>query len=163
MVIVSKDNNKGNNKGFTLIELMVAMLILLVGGLALITSAAMVMEHNMTNQLRDEAVRVAEQDMSILRNTPFASLPAGPAVGGWGTINGGIWTAAPPPGSCQTVQRSFRGIQNFSYTVCERITGLSATTRQIDVAVGWDYKGTGVLAPTVRKYQHSASSIVTSN
>lgn len=140
-----------NNNGFTLLEVMVAFLILLVGGLALIKTAGVVMEHNMTNQLRDEAVRVAEQDMNRLKNTPFASLvPAGC----WGTIGGGACAA------CSTVQRGFRGVTSFSYTVCERITNLSATTRQIEVAVGWDYKGAGNLVPTMTRYQHSASSII---
>lgn len=144
-----------NKRGFTLIELMAAMLILLVGGLALITSATVVMEYNFKNQLRDEAVKIAEQEMSRLTNTPFNSLPAGD----WGTINGGVW-ALPAPASCQAIQRSFRGVTSFSYTVCERITTLSADTIQIEVAVGWDYKGTGALAPTVRRYQHSVSSIL---
>lgn len=140
-----------NNRGFTLIEILVAMFILLVGMLALLNSAAVIIENNLINVLRDEAVRIAEQRMGELKNTPFDSLTAG----GWGALSAGAWTA-----NCQTIQRSFRSIQNFPYAVCERVVDLSADTKQIDIAVGWNYKGTGAIAPTQRKYQHGISSTV---
>jgi type IV pilus assembly protein PilV len=150
-----------NNKGFTLIEILVAMFILLFGMLALLNSAAVMIENNLINVLRDEAVRIAEQRMGELKNTrftvPFDDLDDLLTAGGWGTldVSTGVWAA-----NCQTIQRGFRSIQNFPYTVCERVTNLSSNTKQIDIAVGWNYKGTGAIAPTQRKYQHSISSTV---
>lgn len=128
-----------NNKGFTLIEVIIAMFILMIGMLALLNTAAVMTEHNLINILRDEAVRIGEQKSDELRNTSLTAI-------GW---------------TCSDESRLMRSVST-TYNVCYRITNLSAdgNTRQLDVAVGWDYKGTGTLSPTNRKYQHSISSII---
>src|SRR5512136_2934964 len=63
-----------NNGGFTLIELMAAMVITLVGLLGLLQAINVAMEHNLKNQLRDEAVLVAEQWMGNLKTRGFSQL-----------------------------------------------------------------------------------------
>src|SRR5512136_3093130 len=63
-----------NNGGFTLIELMVAMVITLVGLLGLLQAINMAIEHNLKNQLRDEAVLIAEQWMGNLKTRGFNQL-----------------------------------------------------------------------------------------
>lgn len=130
-----------SKEAFTLVEVVIAMFILMIGLLALLNTAAVIIENNLINILRDEAVRIGEQKMDELRNS-------NPAAAAW-------------PSPCPTVQRVVRSV-NTTFTVCSQVTNLSAdgNTRQLDVAVGWDYKGTGTITPTIRKYQHSLSSVV---
>jgi len=60
-----------NESGFTVIELLVAMVIMLVSLMALLQSVDIALEHNLKNQMRGEAVRVAEEAMSNMRNRAF--------------------------------------------------------------------------------------------
>lgn len=121
-----------NNKGFTLIEILVAMSILLIGMLALLNSTAVMIQHNLGNILRDEAVRIAEENMSNLKNTPFDSLASsGPT----------------------TVTRTFRGIsKNYTVNITVSSPGGAADTKTLEVAVTWTHKG--------QNLQHSITSMV---
>ena len=61
-----------NRSGFTLIEVLVAMVITLVGLLGLLQSINLAMEHNVRNHLREEATRVGEREMNAFRANPSA-------------------------------------------------------------------------------------------
>lgn len=63
-----------NNCGFTLVEVLVAILILLVGLLGLLETVNVGISHNMRNQLRDQAVLISEMKMSQFRTRPFDQL-----------------------------------------------------------------------------------------
>jgi len=121
---------------------------ILIGGLfPLIYMVSVAMEKNAQNLIRNEAVRVAEQYMSQMKTTPFPQLSAG--------------------ASCSNVNRQMRlvneGGSGKQYTVCTNIADLSPFSKELTVAVGWDYKGSGgVMAPTNRQYQHSIISIYSS-
>lgn len=60
-----------NRAGFTLIEVMVAMGIMIVGLLGLLKSIELANRQNMNNQQREEVVRVAERAMQEMRSLPF--------------------------------------------------------------------------------------------
>ena len=49
-----------NNKGFTIIELLVSILIMSIMFLALLHSLTIYMKYNMLNTLRNEAVKIAQ-------------------------------------------------------------------------------------------------------
>ena len=66
-----KLTSASNNKGFTLIEVMTAMLILTVGLLGLLQAVNVSMEHNLKNRLRDNAVMIGEQHINGLIKMPF--------------------------------------------------------------------------------------------
>ena len=51
---------KLKNRGFTLVEVMVAMLILFIGMMALLWALTAAVEHNLKNQMTDEAVRLGK-------------------------------------------------------------------------------------------------------
>lgn len=114
MIILLQDS-----RGFTLIELMVAMLITLVGLVGLLQAVNVAMEHNMRNMLRDEAVLVGEQVMGYQKVRPFAQIS---------TTNSAVTVNS----------RLRRG--SLSYTVAPTSTALS-TARQLIVTVSWRYKG----------------------
>ncbi len=101
---------------------MIALVVLLLVFLALMQTALVSINANMTNVLRDEAVAIAEQYIIEARNIPFADLPAGTATA--------------------TVTRSFR---NFSlpggFSVTRTVTDQGVNDKQIGVTVTWTWKG----------------------
>ncbi len=112
---------------------MVAMLILFISMMALLWALTMAVDHNLKNQMTDEAVRIAEDRMNALRGTTFAALADGNT----------------------TATRYFR---NFSvaFTVQWTVQSLSAhNSRAIRVVVTWNWKGMG--------HQHSITSIVSTD
>ncbi len=123
-----------NKKGVSLVEVMIALVILLLVFLALMQTALVSIDANMTNVLRDEAVNIAEMRMDEARNTAFDSL----------TIGG--------PTAQPQVLRNIRNIANFQYNVTRTIAGAGADNRQVTIAVTWNWKE--------NPYTHSITSIV---
>ena len=60
--------------GFTIIEFLVAVLILTVGLFGLLTSLDVAMKQNVSTKLKDNAVVLAEQFLANNRSTPLVSL-----------------------------------------------------------------------------------------
>jgi prepilin-type N-terminal cleavage/methylation domain-containing protein len=123
---------KQKNRGFTLVEVLVAIAFLTISMLAVLHALGLSVEHNMKNIIMDEAVRIAEQKMNELRNTPIASLTSS--------------TQSP-------LLRTFRNV-TISYNVNWIVQNLSADSRTIQVLVQWRWKNID--------HQHSATSIVSS-
>lgn len=63
-----------NKKGLTLVEVLIAMVVLLLVSLAMLQTALLGIDSNMRNVLRDEAVSIAEQRMNYTSSIPFATL-----------------------------------------------------------------------------------------
>lgn len=59
--------SKAGDRGFTLIEVLMAMLVLTVGLLGLLQSVNISYEHNLRKRLREEAVVLAEEHLNDLR------------------------------------------------------------------------------------------------
>ena len=128
--------SSGSDDGFTLIEVMVAMLITLVALLGLLQAVGMVTETNFKNQMRDEAVQVAEQQMNYLMSITDATRQASEAA------RFANWSVA----------STLRGI-NKKYRVAVLTKDTGSFSRQIDVRVVWTYKNTSTA--------HSVSSVKT--
>lgn len=130
-----------NKKGFTLVEVMIALVVLLLVSLALMQTALVGIDSNMRNVLRDEAVGIAEMRMNEARNQPFDSLAAGTTSG--------------------TVSRNLRNITNFSYTVTRTVTDLPPTNpdnKQINITVIWEWKENTVA--NGNPFTHSITTLV---
>ena len=67
-------NNKNRN-GFSLIELMVAMVILTIATLGLLQALTHYIQINMDNEMRNEAMRITEKRMELIRGLQFADTP----------------------------------------------------------------------------------------
>jgi type IV pilus assembly protein PilV len=63
-----------NSNGFTMVEVMVATVIILVGLLGLLQAVNLAMETNLRNQLRDEAIYVGERVINEQRGRGFDSI-----------------------------------------------------------------------------------------
>jgi type IV pilus assembly protein PilV len=134
-----------NNKGVSLVEVMIALVVLLLVFLALLQTALLSIDNNLRNLLRQEAISIADQQMIDLKNTPFenAALTAGLTC------------------PVQTIQRDFRQIKR-DYNVCVEVTDLDDTpdTKRVTVVVGWNHRNeTTPLPPTGNEYQHSITTV----
>ncbi len=121
------------NRGFTLIEVMMAILILMVGMLGLLQAINLAIEVNLRNQLREEAVNVGERVMNEMRGKGFDNI-----------------SVASTPTDTYTypvyqIPSKIRGTSR-TYSVSRRSTVLSSVnslpvTKQLEVLVNWTYKG----------------------
>lgn len=120
-----------NKKGMTLIEMMIALVLLMLVSLAVMKTALLGINENMKNALRNEAVNVADQKMNELRNTDFAVISLGTQ-----TETG--------------IDRTFRA-SSVTFTPARTVTQVNADAIQINVAVSWTYRG--------KDYTHSVTTI----
>ena len=123
------------NSGFTLVEVVMAILILMVGMLGLLQAINLATEVNIRNQVREEAVFLGERVMNELRGKGFDNISAA-----YGAYNS--------PSKLRGVTRSYTVLR--SSTVLSTVSG-SPATKQMTVTVTWNYKGVGyqnrVVAP----------------
>lgn len=117
--------SRQNNRGFTLVELMMAMLITVIGLMGLLESVNLAMGYNLKNQLRDEAVLIGEQQMGVLKATPFNQVL---------------------PSTTVQVDSRLRGGFTKFFTVKSESTTWSAPdqpdqAKLLTVTVTWTYKG----------------------
>jgi type IV pilus assembly protein PilV len=128
-------------RGFTLLELLIAIVILTVGMMGLLQVYTSYIRINMDNTMRNEAMRIAEAAMEQLRNTSFSALP----------VDGSTITS--------TTQRIIRKIAvDFTVTthvhdLSIRSDGVTPNSKAIQMLVQWVSKGT--------PHQHSAATVIT--
>ncbi len=120
-----------NNEGFTLVELLVAILILMVGMLGLLQSVNIAIQSNMQNQLRNEALLVADSSM------------ANELAKGFDAVSTSTQNVYGPP---RRVLNAF-----ISYSVAR--TGQAfQNSKEVDFRVSWRYKGV--------RYTHDAGGLI---
>lgn len=123
--------NLKNSNGFTLVEFLVAIVILSVGLLGLLQTINYSIDHNMNTQLRNEAIRLADERMATEKSKGYDAIPA--------TTEKQIVKVG--------VANSFK-----NYSVVKSALEVTDYTKNVQVRVGWRYKGTA--------YNHIISSLV---
>lgn len=109
-----------NSDGFTLVEFLVSIVILMVGLLGLLQAVNFALQTNLATQLRNEAVVVADSQMSMELAKPFDLVST--------TIS--------------TKPSVSRNIYNGSRTYSVIRSGQNLTdSKQVNIEVGWSYKG----------------------
>ncbi len=120
-----------NSKAFTLVEVMVAVIILTVGLLGMLQVINLAVVTNLQNDARNQAVLIAEERMARERSLPFENITAT----GEKSLNVGI---------------PMRGVPtNYSVTLGVQNVGNS---KKIDVGVRWTVKGLN--------HEHAISTMV---
>lgn len=125
-----------NRKGFTLIELLVAMLVLSIGLMAMLDGLANYVRINIDNQMRNEAMRIAEATLETLRNAGFSDVQTGAVV-----------ITSPE-------QRRFRNIP-ISFAVSWTRQNISSSSVAIQVSVTWSHRSVS--------HRHDAASIISTD
>lgn len=121
----------GNSKasGFTLIEVMVAMLVLSIGMMALIQTLGYAISHNFSNKLRSDAVMIAGRAMGHERSRPFEQISS-------------VKSSAKVPFAMGFV----------NYSVTKKVDDLGATLKRVQFDVAWRDK-------QVKKHHYLTSTI----
>ena len=105
------------SRGFTLIEMLMALLILTVGLLGLLQSVGVAYEHNVRTRLRDEAVAIAEEQLSEMRRDP--TIDTFPAF--------------------STAIRPISGASK-AFRVSRAVEPIGESSRKLTVTVRWSFK-----------------------
>lgn len=123
-----------NKSGFTLIEFLVAIVILMIGLLGMLSGVNLAIEKTVETSLRNEAITLADERMMHKRAKAFSAISTG-------TIN------APQ----SETSRFFRGVYK-NYSVQEIVTQSTPNSKEIILNVSWKFKN--------KKSTHSISSFV---
>ncbi len=145
----------GNN-GVSLVEVLIALVVLLLVFIGLLQAALLGIDHNMRNLLREEAINIVSQKAEEARSLPFDHVKSNPGVC---SITNNICsvnedctigeTCNTPPtatiSSCSDpnypmlIQRNFRNMQkDFGSRIT--VTDIDADTKEINVLVRWEHK-----------------------
>ena len=126
-----------NEKGFTLVEVLVATLIMTVGLFGLLQVINVAIDHNMNNQFRHEAVKLADSQMELLRSRSFYDISTNSANPLTSVVS-------------SRVNYVFK-----IYSVIRQGSAITPNTSQVDITVTWGYKKI--------RYNHRVSSLITLN
>ena len=120
-------------QGVSLVEVMVALVVLLLVFIGLLQAAILSIDNNMRNVLRDEAVTLASAAMEDARGRPFDSVVSDTAA-----ISG-----ADCPGTITNGNVMQMKLRDMTKDLCVNLTStdVDTDTKQLDVTVGWRWKG----------------------
>ena len=131
---------KNSASGMTLVEVLVAMAIVFIVFLGMSSAGLVVLDQNIKNSQRDEAVSVAEMEMQQARNTLFGTLASAPD-------NASVLI--------DNVSRQIRGL-NVNYGVWQTVNHLDVNNLQVAIRVTW----TRIENQQARSYDHTVLTIV---
>ncbi|TFH33432.1 MAG: hypothetical protein E4G97_00540 [Deltaproteobacteria bacterium] len=132
-----------NNGGMTLVEVLVAMTILFIIFLGMSSAGLVVLDQNIKNSYRDDAVGVAEMEMQKqVRNQRFSDLDAEPDN---------------VPVSVDNVSRRIRGL-NVNYGVWRTVEHLDPRNLRVTLRVTWNR----IENNQMKSYAHTVLTLVRS-
>jgi prepilin-type N-terminal cleavage/methylation domain-containing protein len=135
-----------NKKGVTLVEVMIALVILLVVFMGLIQASLLTIENTATTALRDEAVRLATETVTTLKSGSFDDMDRNPVTNpdphmfkmsstGSATEKGNASRLG-----INTVRASRNLSRNYVIEVTIVPLDNPANNKQVTVEVKWDWK-----------------------
>lgn len=109
-----------DKRGLTLIEVMMAMLVSFIVFLGLTETIVVALDANVRNALRDEAGRVAEEQIAAVRSMPFDNVVV-------------------PSALLPAADNVFRQLHQMTvrYDVTRRVIDTEANMKQVFVTVAW--------------------------
>ncbi len=153
--IVMRSTVLRDRKGVTLVEVLVALVILLVVFMGLIQAALLSIENNAVNILRDEGVRLGSDTMAALRSSPFDDLDrSGMPPNDLANLNfimsstsGNATQVANARRLGINTRRTIRNVLGANYVIevwvldLEVVAPPNNINKQVTVEVRWDWKG----------------------
>lgn len=124
-----------DKNGFTLVEFLVAIVILMIGLLGLLQTINVAIDQDLGNVFRNEAVTVVDEMMMKKRAKTFDSVST--------VVN-----------KTYSEERVVRGIPK-TFTMTETVESVTANSKQISINASWTKKNS--------TYNHSATSVVSTN
>jgi prepilin-type N-terminal cleavage/methylation domain-containing protein len=115
--------NPRDKRGFTLIEVMVTLVILAFGMLASVIGIMSAMDHSLINEMRNEAMKLAQEQEEVVRNTPYVNIAAIPTA-------------------TQQIYRQVRKQQVLYNVTCvhNAFGGMTYGITSVQFIVTWNYK-----------------------
>lgn len=126
-----------NKRGFTLIELMIAMLIIMISMLALLTSIVTSMAANTGNEIRNTAIKVTNETAEAL-----LALPIDDAELSTGTPHTNTFSTGPTGQQVKGFPNPTQRVRAFdvTYTITWNVTAPSANLKQVSISVAYSHK-----------------------
>jgi type IV pilus assembly protein PilV len=128
-----------NQHGFTLVEFLVAIVILMVGMLGMLQAVNVAMDKNLENVIRTEAVILADERMMGVRAQAFASVST---------------TVSNPPKE-KAELRNKVGITFKNYSVQQIVNQVTGRSKEVIINVTWQKRKS--------PYSHTVSSVITTS
>lgn len=120
-----------DNCGFTLVELLVSMIILMVGLMGLLSAVNMAISTNVQNEMRTQAAAIAEAQMASQKSLPFDNMT----------------TTSEKSRVVPTALRS----SFINYSVAYSVEDISVNSKRVNIGVRWHRKG--------NNYEHVVSTM----
>ena len=144
------------NRGFTLIEALVALVILAITLSGLLAGLLASIDYKLRNLIRDEAKAIALECVENIRNTPYDNIPPN------GSVSCNAQNPVPVAAPCTTVgtrisngtpEIATRQIRNtsISYTLGWNISS-SNNVKQVKINVCWNHQG--------RNHSHTVTMLI---
>lgn len=142
-----------NNQGLTLVEVLIAMVVFLLVSLAMMQTALVGIDSNMTNLLREEAVNIAEGRMNEARNVAFDQLVDDSADPDLNADDCPVEFMNMFGTTGESIKKNFN---NISKRFCTNrdVEPLGENNNQVTITVGWKWKG--------KDYMHRITTIMRS-
>ena len=118
-----------NKKGVTLVEVMVALVVLLIVFLGMIQTSIVAIQANMKNVLRDEGVRITADQLTRVRTAPFDDIN-----------NDGVVDPSPVYVFIRTENRNFRQSISVPFSIQIRSEELDTANKQVTVTTSWSWR-----------------------
>jgi type IV pilus assembly protein PilV len=128
---VEKQILNSNNDGFTLVELLVSLVILMVGLLGLLQAINLSISTNVRNDMRTQAASIAEAQMANQKSLPFDNMTASVEKSRVVPI---------------ALRSSF-----VNYSVAYSIEVISANSKRVNIGVRWHHKS--------NNYEHVVTTV----
>ena len=136
--------NPCDKRGFTLVEVMVTLMILAFGMLASIVGIMSALDYSLVNEMRNDAMKIAQGQEEAARDMPYANIQSIAAT--------------------QTITRQVRK-RSVAYTVnfyspsnWAAISGSNTGMRRVQFTVQWQYKNS--MTNLIRNYSYVLETIV---
>ncbi|MBF0317473.1 MAG: prepilin-type N-terminal cleavage/methylation domain-containing protein [Nitrospirae bacterium] len=123
--IVDLHKDLANDKGFTLVEALVSMLILMFVMLGLLQAITVASDVTYKNELRDEVTKIVKEELEATRDADFDLV-----------LTGTCQMCTSP----NTYTRQFKNA-SINFGIAKTVTALDANNKRVDTTVTWVYKG----------------------